>query len=486
MTDHESRTMSFTTGPRAGERWFRGRADGRPAERPDLVFVFADDLGWADLGCFGSPDIRTPNLDQAAASGVRFTHAYSASPVCSPTRIGLYTGRYPGRLHAGLEEPLRTRDERNGIPHDHPTLPKLLADAGYSTAMFGKWHCGWLPWFSPIRAGFQRFYGCLDGVIDYFEHIDTLGLHDFWEGETEIDEVGYATELISRESAAHIRAAGDEPIYVQVNYTAPHWPWEGPGDAETGARIRAEYDAMEVPTSYPLCDFHSGSIEKYVEMVEAMDAGFGEILAAIDDRGRAADTLLVFSSDNGGERWARNWPFVGEKGDLTEGGIRVPFFASWPAAVDGGQVCDRPTITMDWTATMLDAAGVAPDPAYPLDGPSLVPYLVEGAEHPGHDLFWRTNSQVAMRRGDVKYLHDRRPRPGLGQWPVHEGDYHLLYDVTVDGRERADLAPHHPDLVAAMRAETERFEASMLPYPDVTAPLPRPASPTGPAVGFAD
>src|SRR5690606_24546834 len=157
----------------------------------------ADDLGWADLGCFGSTTIRTPHLDRMAAEGVRFTHAYSASPVCSPTRIGLYTGRYPCRLHAGLEEPMRTRDERNGIPHEHPTLPSLLADGGYATAMFGKWHCGWLPWFSPIRAGFQRFYGCLDGAIDYFEHLNTLGEHDLWEGETEVDEVGYFTDMVA-------------------------------------------------------------------------------------------------------------------------------------------------------------------------------------------------------------------------------------------------------------------------------------------------
>lgn len=478
--------MTQAIGPIGNERWFHSRGGRRPATRPDLVFIFADDLGWADLGCFGSTTIRTPNLDRMAAEGVRFTHAYSASPVCSPTRIGLYTGRYPCRLHAGLEEPMRTRDERNGIPHDHPTLPSLLVDGGYSTAMFGKWHCGWLPWYSPLRAGFQRFYGCLDGAIDYFEHLNTLGEHDLWEGETEVHDVGYFTEMIAREASAYIRAAGDEPIYVQVNFTAPHWPWEGPGDAEVGARIRREYAELETVTSDPLCDFHSGSLAKYGEMVEAMDAAIGELFAAIEERGRGDDTLIVFSSDNGGERWAKNWPFVGEKGDLTEGGIRVPFLVRWRSAIDGGQVCDRPNITMDWTATMLDAAGVAPHPDYPLDGVSLLAYLVEGAEYPEHDLRWRTTNQVAIRRGAMKYLHDRRPRPRLGAWPVADGDYHLLYDVTVDGREKANLAPHHPELLAELRAEAERFDAEMLPYPPDMPGLPRRATADQPAVGHPD
>lgn len=478
--------MTLATGLLGDERWFTSRGTGRPAIRPDLIFILADDLGWADLGCFGSNEINTPNLDRLAGEGVRFTHAYSASPTCSPTRIGLYTGRYPGRLAAGLEEPMRTRAEFNGIPHDHPTLPKLLVDAGYSTAMFGKWHCGWLPWYSPIRAGFERFYGCLDGAIDYFEHIGTLGERDLWEGETEIDDTGYFTEMITREACAHIAAAGDEPLYLQLNYTAPHWPWEGPGDAHVGARIRDEYTQQESPDSYPLLDLHSGSLAKYGEMVEAMDAGIGDVIDAIDARGRPDDTLIVFSSDNGGERWANMWPFVGEKGDLTEGGIRVPGLIRWPSAIDGGQACDRPNITMDWTATMLDAAGAQPDPGYPLDGVSLLPYLVDGAPFPNHDLYWRTRSQLAVRRGRMKYLHDRRLRPQkLGQWPLADGDYHLLYDVAVDGRERADIAVHHPDQVNELRTAAERFEAEMLPYPPEPG-QPHQATDTDPAVGHVD
>ena len=185
---------------------FRARAGGRPAKRPNVVFILADDLGWGDLGCYGSLHIRTPNLDRLAAGGVRFTDAYSASPWCSPTRMALYTGRNPGRLPAGLEEPLRTRSDGMGIPHDHPTLPSLLVDAGYRTAMFGKWHCGWLPWYSPLKVGFQTFFGNLDGAMDYFTHIGTLGEPDLFEGETPVDQDGYYTDLITDRTCDWIRS----------------------------------------------------------------------------------------------------------------------------------------------------------------------------------------------------------------------------------------------------------------------------------------
>ena len=184
---------------------FESTGVGRPASRPNIVIVLADDLGAGDLGCYGSLSIQTPRLDRLAAEGLRFTDGYSTAPTCSPTRIALYTGRYPHRLLVGMEEPLGTRDEHHGIPHDHPTLPSLLKDAGYATAMFGKWHCGWLPWFSPVKAGFETFFGNLDGAMDYFSHIDTAGLPDLYEGEVAVDEVGYYTDLITDRAVDFIK-----------------------------------------------------------------------------------------------------------------------------------------------------------------------------------------------------------------------------------------------------------------------------------------
>jgi arylsulfatase A-like enzyme len=475
-------TTSELPGP-AGEIPFSSLGEGRPAP-PNVVFILADDLGWADLSCYGSGAIRTPNLDRLAAEGVRFTHAYAGSSWCSPTRISLYTGRNPGRLPAGLEEPLRTRVDGNGIPPGHPTLPSLLAGAGYETAMFGKWHCGWLPWYSPLRIGFQTFFGNLDGALDYFEHIGTLGEPDLFEGETPVEMAGYYTWLISDRAVEHVRAERDRPFYLQLNYTAPHWPWEGPGDEAIGSRIRRDFEQGLTPL--PLLHRDGGSLEKYAELVECMDEGVGRVLDALDDSGAAERTIVVFCSDNGGERWSKSWPLVGEKGDLFEGGIRVPFLLRWPEAVAGNQVSGEAHITMDWTATLLDAAGTGPDPGWPLDGVSLLPWLVDGAPYPEHDLFWRISSQGALRRGRFKYLRDRRDRAVMGNWPRRFGRYDLLYDVTVDGREAADVSRHHPELLAELRAEWERIDAGLLPYPPGHPGVPRHASRSGPAVSAAD
>ncbi len=483
--------MTLIAAQHADERPFASRAAGRPTRRPNVVFLLADDLGWADLGCYGSPAIRTPNLDRLAAAGIRFTHGYAGSSWCSPTRISLYTGRNPGRLPCGLEEPLRTRTEANGIPADHPTLPSLLGDAGYRTAMFGKWHCGWLPWFSPLRIGFETFFGNLDGAMDYFEHIGTLGEPDLYEGETPVELTGYYTDLIADRTVGFIEAATPEqPFYAQVNFTAPHWPWEGRDDAEVGARIRADYEAGRQPL--PLLHLDGGSLAKYAELVETMDDAIGRILDALDRTGAADDTIVLFCSDNGGERWSMNWPFVGEKGDLTEGGIRVPTILRWPAAIAAQQVCDAPVVTMDWTATLLDAGGTSPAASHPLDGVTLLPWLVDGAAFPDHDLFWRISSQGALRRGRFKYVRDGRDRAIMGNWPrsySRSGVYEYLYDVTVDGREAADLKRHHPEVLAELRAAWQAEEATLLPYPPDQLGLPRPparATAGAPAVSQAD
>ena len=455
------------------ERPFRARGGTRPTRRPNIVFLLADDLGWGDLGCFGSLHIRTPHLDRLAAQGIRFTHAYSASPWCSPMRLALYTGRNPGRLPAGLQEPLTTRADGNGIPHGQPTISSRLKDAGYRTAMFGKWHCGWLPWYSPLKIGFDVFFGNLDGAMDYFSHIDTLGQKDLYEGETPVELEGYYTELIADRAVDYIgQQTADQPFYMQVNWNAPHWPWEGPGDAAVGVEIERRHRDGE--DRFPLLHFDGGSLAKYGELVEAMDDGIGRILGALDEQGLADDTIVIFCSDNGGERYSFMWPFVGEKGDVTEGGIRVPFILRWPSAIDGGQWSDATSITMDWTVTLLEAAGAAPDPAVPdplpmaelpMDGVSLLPWLLDGADHPGHDLFWRISSQGALRRGRYKLVIDNRPQTRLGNWPLVPAGAVKLFDVAGDGREHADIARHHPDLVAAMRAEWDRIDDTLLPYP---------------------
>ncbi len=455
----------------------------RPSKRPNLIFILADDMGWGDLGCFGSLHIRTPNIDRIAAGGVRFTHAYSASPWCSPARIGLYTGKNPGRFQAGLEEPLSTRAEWNGIPNGHPTLPSMLLDAGYRTAMFGKWHCGWLPWHSPLKIGFETFFGNLDGAMDYFTHIDTLGQPDLYEGETPVGMEGYYTDLISDRAVDYVTSCDpSEQFYMQVNYNSPHWPWEGRDDRAVGDEIQRRYEAGEQPL--PILHADAGSLAKYGEMIEQMDEGIGRILDALDATGRSDDTLICFCSDNGGERYSFMWPFVGEKGDVHEGGIRIPFVARWPAAIAGGQRSDGHNILTDWTATFLDAARTSP--AAPLDGVSLLPWLVGGDAHPDHDLFWRVSSQGALRRGKFKYVFNQRDHALFGSWPRIIPFSHALYDLSGDGREAANVARHHPELMASMRAEWERLAAELLPYPEGHRGLPRHATATKPAISQPD
>ncbi|GAA3098146.1 sulfatase-like hydrolase/transferase [Streptosporangium carneum] len=452
----------------AHERPFASTGQGRPARRPNIVFILADDLGWGDLGCYGSLHNSTPVLDRLAADGVRLTHGYAASPTCSPTRISLYTGRYPGRLEGGLQEPLVTRDSRSGIPAGHPTLPSLLKGEGYDTAMFGKWHCGWLPWFSPLKIGFDVFFGNLDGAMDYFSHIDSRGEPDLYEGETPVEETGYYTEIVSAKAADYIRSrTPDTPFYLQVNYTAPHWPWEGPADEAVSEKVTAATRREQLTG---LFHFEGGSLDTYRVMVEALDAGIGQVMDALDERGLREDTIVVFASDNGGERFAFLWPFVGEKGDLEEGGIRVPFIVRWPAALAAGQVTDVPTITMDWTATLLDAAGAAAAPTHPLDGVSLLPWLLEGADAPERDLLWRTRGQGALRRGRHKFLYDRTAKPLWQDYFGGEGPRGRLFDVTADGREKADLSRELPDLYAELLKTWQEFDAALLPYPPQARP----------------
>ena len=340
------------------------------AARPNIVFIVADDLGFADLGCYGGRAPVSPVLDRLAAHGLRFTQGYANSPVCSPTRFALMTARYQYRLRGAAEEPINSKSRGSttlGLPPEHPTLPSLLKGAGYRTALVGKWHLGYPPAFSPLRSGYDEFFGPMSGGVDYFTHCDSRGTHDLFEGDAEHHEEGYLTDLISERSVETIdrfAAAGDAPFFLSVHYTAPHWPWETRDDAAL---------ALEVKDN--LFHLHGGNIHTYRRMIEHMDEGIGRIVAALEAHGIARDTLLVFTSDNGGERFSDNWPLVGGKMDLTEGGIRVPWIAHWPAVIPAGGTSEQLCMTMDWSATMLEAAGVAPHPDYPLDGISLLDVL---------------------------------------------------------------------------------------------------------------
>ena len=421
--------------------------------RPNFVFILADDLGYADLGCYGGRVPCSPELDRLAAQGLRFTDGYSNSPVCSPTRFALITGRWQYRLRAGNDEPIASRHRGNpvlGLPPGHPTLPSLLRDAGYRTALVGKWHLGFLPHFGPLKSGYDEFFGPMSGGVDYFTHRDSAGHHDLFEGETESHHEGYLTDLISDGAVRFIeRQRGAAPFFLSVHYTAPHWPWETRGDEAVARSIER------------IAHTDGGSVATYLAMIRQMDEGIGRILRALDATGAAASTLVVFTSDNGGERFSDTWPLVGKKMDLLEGGIRVPYLARWPERIGAGTTTAQQAITMDWTATLLAAANVSPHRDYPMDGISLLPALDDPGTSIARDLYWRMKfrGQKAMRSGDWKYL-------------MLDGD-EFLFDLSRDQRERANLARRHPDRLADLRARYAAWEASLPPIPpDASVSIP--------------
>ena len=420
-----------------------GKDAGRAHGQPNVIFILADDLGWGDLSVYGQTDFRTPNLDKLAAQGVRLTQAYSNSAVCSATRFGLITGRYQYRLRGGLEEPIAGASDTIGLPPEHPTLPSLLKKAGYNTALIGKWHLGSLPNFGPLKSGYDSFYGNYGGAIDYFTHKPGVGPNvkeDLYEGEVPVHEVGYYTDLLGERAAAYVKKQDkSRPFFLSLHYTAPHWPWEGPKDEEVSRQIDNIFH------------YDGGDLATYARMVVALDASIGRVLQALEKQGLAENTIVVFTSDNGGERFSKTWPFSGQKTELLEGGIRVPGIVRWPARLKGGQVNRQVAISMDWLPTLLAAAGAQPDAAYPPDGENLLPVLLGEQPAVERTLFWRykANAQRAVRAGDWKYLK------------INGNEY--LFNVEQDQRERANLGRKHPERLAELKRQWEAWDASMLP-----------------------
>ena len=421
----------------------------------NFVFILADDLGYADLGCYGGREQVSPRLDRMAAEGIRFTQGYSNSPVCSPTRFALMTGRYQYHLRGADEEPLTGRYRGStevGLPPLHPTLPSLLRQAGYRTALVGKWHLGYPPHFGPLLSGYEQHIGPLSGGVSYFSHVDRAGKHDLMENGREVHQDGkYLTDLLSERAADYIRQRGEDgaPFLLSLHYTAPHWPWETRAQGEANAE-----------TDKDITHKDGGSIHVYRQMIRELDEGIGLVLDQLDASGLAEDTLVVFTSDNGGERFSDNWPLVGGKMDLTEGGIRVPCVARWPKRIAPGGVSAQTLITMDWTATMLAAAEVAPDPRYPLEGMSLLPAFEQPAQASPRALYWRMNyrSQKALRDGDWKYL------------AVEDNEY--LFNLAEDERERANLAHRQPARLEAMRRQYAAWSDSTRPaHPEARSEL---------------
>jgi arylsulfatase A-like enzyme len=411
------------------------------ASRPNVVLIITDDVGYGDIGSYGAPDIKTPNIDRLAKNGTRFTDFYANGSSCTPTRAGLISGRYQARVE--MERPLgaaSTKDGALGLAVTGRSLPQLLRNHGYATGLIGKWHLGYLPQFSPRAHGFETFFGFKSGYIDYYQHTDSTGQADLFDGDQPATANGYMTDLITERSVKYIAGHARAPFFLEVAYSAAHWPYQVPDQPSTAAG-----NSRHVLPS----DADTGTRADYVKMMERADQGVGQIVDAIEKAGIAGHTLIIFTNDNGGEWLSRNTPLFNRKFTLWEGGIRVPAIVSWPGRLPAGRVTAQVGITMDLTATILAATG-APVPAETsLDGINLLPILEGKSPQAERTLFWRVRTagleQRAVRSANWKLIHEGGARLGL-------------YDLAKDIGEHTDVAATNTAVVRRLHQQLLAWE----------------------------
>lgn len=435
--------------------------------KPNVVFILVDDVGYNDLGCMGSKDIRTPHIDRLAKEGVKFTSFYSNAPVCTPTRAAFMTGRWQQRVGLewamgftaeqyrrvtvkdGAKGDVKWVPEPNklalGLPATQMTIARLLKALGYRTGCLGKWHLGYLPEYNPVRHGFDEYFGVLLGHADYYRYNYFDGTHCLFENDKPAKATGYLTDLLNQKAVDFIGRHAKEPFFLYIPHLACHFPFQSPDDPSQ--KLTKE-------------NHEQGSRKIYKSMLERVDQGVGQILGALDKHGLADNTLVIFSSDNGGYKYSDNSPLFHHKSTLWEGGVRVPCLMRWPAVLPRGQVTDQPGITMDLTATILAAAGgelgTLQLPAklrqeHTLDGINLLPILTGKHKQVQRNFFWRIDradrKQKAARHGKWKYVKD--------------GWLELLFDLENDPGGVRNVAYQHPEIVARIRQLLADWEADV-------------------------
>jgi len=405
------------------------------SRRPNVVLVITDDVGYGDLGSYGAPDVKTPNIDRLARDGVRLTDFYANGATCTPTRAALISGRYQQRF--GLEQPLGVQpaaDAERGLSPTGRSLPQILKNNGYATALVGKWHLGWKSEFSPTAHGFDYFFGFKSGYVDYYQHTagaDAPLRADLFEDDRVVEVPGYMTDLITERSVRFIEQNAGRPFFLDVSYNAAHWPYQRPDDPSTARDNARHLGPFDEPTS---------TRADYVAMLERADQGVGRILAALDKMGLRRDTIVIFTNDNGGEWLSRNTPLFHHKGSVWEGGIRVPAIIRWPGRIRAGRVSGQVGITMDLTASVLAATGTPVPPEARLEGINLLPVLEGRTPEIERTLFWRVagaRPQQAVRSGEWKLLLD--------------GGRAMLFNLRGDIGERNNLIGQRPDVARRLR-----------------------------------
>jgi arylsulfatase A-like enzyme len=444
--------------------WPSSAPGAEPTRPPNIVLIVADDLGHADISLHGCKDIATPHIDSLAQQGVRCSNGYVSCPYCSPTRAGLLTGRYQQRFgHEFNPQLLSLGGKGQGLPTGETTLPQRLKEAGYATALLGKWHLGEEAQFHPLQRGFSEFFGFLPGSHSYLVSNDpTRG--PVYRGRDKVELQGYLTEVLAKEAVGFIDRQQKSPFFLCLTFNAVHTPLESP------PALLKKFAAIEDPTR-----------RTYAAMTAALDDAVGVVLDKLRSANLEERTLVVFISDNGGPigkfapNGSRNAPLRGSKGDTWEGGIRVPFLARWKGKLPAGKVYEQPVIQLDLHATALAAAGIALKPEWKLDGVNLLPFL-EGKDKsaPHAALYWRFGEQMAIRMGDWKLVRaDLTVDKQFGDIAKKP----MLFNLAADIGEQKDLAEAQPEKVKELTSLWEKWNRELAPPAWQHHALQKPAKP---------
>ena len=419
------------------------------ARQPNILLIVSDDQGYMDLGSMGSSDILTPRLDTLAAEGVRLTSYYAAFPVCTPSRVALLTGRYPqrngtydnfrnDRVNDGYRYPLYeyaiSPERILGTDTREVLLSQVLSEAGYATGVFGKWDLGSLQRYLPLQRGFDDFYGFVNTGIDYWTH-ERYGVPSMYlrNAPTERDKGLYTTDLFERETLRFIDEHKADPFFVYISYNAPH----GASSLDRGIRgfVQAPGKCLD---QYPSPDgLAAERRHKFMAAVTCMDSSIGRVLDRIDEHGLRQDTIVIFVSDNGAGGGGDSGPLRGRKGQMFEGGVRVPFLMRWPGKIAPGTVSDEFLTALEVFPMLVEAAGSSLPEDVELDGFDMLPILQGQAKSERESMFWERQGEYGARLGRWKLVHSRR---GGG-----------LFDLSEDLAESNDLTKELPGVHERVR-----------------------------------
>ncbi|MEJ7736801.1 MAG: sulfatase-like hydrolase/transferase [Chitinophagaceae bacterium] len=389
------------------------------AERPNIIIIVADDLGYGDLACYGNKNIQTPNIDKLAKGGIKFLDFHSNGAVCSPTRASLLTGKYPQSV--GISGVITAKDHRDvGLDKSEILIPEVLKKIGYTTGMAGKWHLGYDTMYSPVKQGFEIFKGYTSGNVDYITHFDQENNFDWWANVDKSYEKGYTTDLITEHSLSFIKKNKHTPFFLYIAHEAPHSPYQ----LRESAPERGENASQNLLSK-------QNNADVYRKMIEIMDEGIGKVMASLEKNKISKNTLVLFLSDNGATPVGSNLPYKGYKAQVWEGGHRVPAIAYWKGVIQPGFTTEQ-IMTMDIFPTITDLVGVDVSGSINFAGKSFRNLFSDHQFHMNErPLFWSYNNSTAIRQGNWKL--------------VHEKEKFYLYDLSKDPGEVNNVYEKFPD-----------------------------------------